>query len=897
MTTFRMMPHRRATMASLVLACGLAQTAVGNTDSKVINQPAPAPTAAGSVVGHPGAQMRVVDPAGTVSLAELVHADGTRDTVRLFSSVIVKSADRDLLLQQLGAVSGVDPEGIKAIGESFVAISARDVASAVALAARLGNMPNVEWAMVDRSPGSAATARNLESLRAIQRRMLDQARQARREAATAPGISLLGDSSPRGGLDPQVSTQWHLLNGANPGRDNNVLAVFDDGVTGAGVTLSLSSIERLRFDYQHRDLVDRFNESLSDTPNAFAAADELDTVYAGLIAATAGNGFDGQGVAPGVQIAALIRGSLLLEAAAYFEKSIGLRYHPLRLSTSPFEPYDFSFPDDSYYGGAAEVVTQSLLNSISLGRGRNGTVQVFSTGSGSTFPLPPAYGGNGWFDLLNGNVVAVSVTNGYTTGPNYYGAQIHYYPPAAHRNTLVFQTVAEDGQADIFGTLGTGVFASVYGATTQSQTGFSTARLTPSTLPGDAFGTRPEDLMNLLEFGGNNASGGAIATGIIALMLEVNPSLSLRDIQHILFQSARVDGLDFDPTQEYFRIFRLGAYLFGFATPSHWSVNAANVRHSDQFGFGVIDAEVAVDLARNWERVTRLTVLDTGRVPYEGGEIEDAEYVETSDTSSVAVSGVPLIVPLCIRNNIQIESIEVEVTIQGAGSNDLLIYLQSPYESYSNLQYPTSYNTVGTTNDDDPSDDDVDTGFAGVNVNGQNYALYRHILPTYKHWGELSGGRWQLIIQDRSPDAALTEGTEPSDGDPGEDHVTTFGPLMVPGNPVQEAKILTEYRIRIFGTDTGEPFYSGCNPFETVCPGDLNADGIINTADLQLFFEWYLNGDLRADVNGDGELNFADVIAYRSIWIPGFCNGSGLPGGRPLGPTNPGPDNPIVRPI
>ncbi len=867
------------TAASLFIACGHAAAAPLRTAMA----DAQALTATG--LSGMAQSVQVEDRSGVLSQAEAVLNDGQRLRFVMRNQIIVKTESGEALRAAVDSMASRYPGltvDFPIAGGQYWAVSAKDVGTAMSAAEALNRLLFVDWAMVDRSTPSRPGNQNPNA--GIQQIMLERAAMAMQ----APGVAWPPSGGQRGGLDPQVPNQWHLGNAINFGRDNNIIPVFDDGVTGNGIVMSLSNVERRRFDSAHRDLVDRFLPNLSDTPNQFVGPDAFDTLYAGLMVATAGNGFDGQGVAPGAQIAALIRGTPLLEAAAYEQKNIPVRFHPMRFTTAPFDSYGYGVPDDRYNGANFyRFVQDALLNSQFFGRERKGVVHVFNNGTNSSFPFPPEFGGGGWDDLLAGNEVAVSVTNGYTVGPNYYGSMVHYYPPANNRATLIIQTVDEDGVADLFGTLGSGIFASVYGSTAQSTI---TTRLTPSTLPGNAFGTLNQTVTTA---GGNNATGGAIAAGIVALMLEVNPSLSIRDIQHILRRAARVDPLNFDPNEEYFRVDRIGAYLLGQAIPSHWQVNAANIRHSDQHGFGVIDAEEAVNLARTWQNVPRPVVLDTALVNTEGLSVPDATFLETSDTSAVAIPGVPVPIPFCVRDNVSIEAIEVEMTISGLGNNDLMISLVSPYGTHTNLHYPTSNNQIGTTDDLNPLDDDSDLAFQGTN----GFAFFQHNFTTFKHWGELSGGRWFLIVQDRGPDDQLSEGTEPTDDDPGEDFVTTFGPLMVPTFPGRTEKSIESYRIKIWGTATTEAPFLGCNPTETSCPGDVNADGVVNAEDLAIFMTWYTTGDLRADVNRDGVLNFADILLFRQLWVPGFCQQNGFPFGRPTSPPSVGPDTPTVRPI
>ena len=69
-----------------------------------------------------------------------------------------------------------------------------------------------------------------------------------------------------------------------------------------------------------------------------------------------------------------------------------------------------------------------------------------------------------------------------------------------------------------------------------------------------------------------------IAAGVVALILEANPSLTWRDVQGVLaISSQRMDAED-----------------------SSWTTNAAGVSHSYLYGFGVVDATTAVEVAQSW---------------------------------------------------------------------------------------------------------------------------------------------------------------------------------------------------------------------------------------------------------------------------------------------------------
>ena len=79
---------------------------------------------------------------------------------------------------------------------------------------------------------------------------------------------------------------------------------------------------------------------------------------------------------------------------------------------------------------------------------------------------------------------------------------------------------------------------------------------------------------------GTSASS-PMAAGIIALVLEAAPSLTWRDVQHIIVRTAKRANLKGDD----------------------WRGNGAGYNVSHAFGFGLMDAGKMVRLAREWQTV------------------------------------------------------------------------------------------------------------------------------------------------------------------------------------------------------------------------------------------------------------------------------------------------------
>lgn len=637
--------------------------------------------------------------------------------------------------------------------------------------------------------------------------------------------------------------------------------------------------------------------------------------------------------------------------------------------------YLVTFPDDyeidvpqvvsGNFGRAVEI---GLDRGIRLGRAREGRIYVFSAGNSNHFqgfdrlavgnaislpgigpdPMADPYGyldissldpadndGDGIPDTFN---IDGAIDLGWRWS-GHLGGRTEYNPYASLSRTIAIGSVGQSRAASGYSTTGTSVFVSAYsqdsviapefspppdnawfaaafglGLVTIEQEDTVDSDLAGfgvdcnAVIPGLAF---TDDDIESCMFNGTSAAA-PVASGIIALMLEANPSLSLRDIQAILQRTAIVPettgadpaGSDFyDTTKTYWPnpFFGLGSRDpddSGPTSPTFWTTNSAGIRHSDEYGFGIIDASAAVQLAETWPGVRHLVLLDSGTKTagddegnpfFTDGMIVDATFEQAAVISenletNVLVPGDLFTLQLaCVRDNIEVEGVELELTITGDGAGDLMIALIGPRGTVSPLAIPR-----GDSN----------------GLNGTAY--FEHTFTTYKHWGELSGGTWTLVIQDFRPDEESPEGEPPDEmPDPmdpssfGIEQVTYLGTFGLPGNPDHDEKELVSYRLKIFGQEIGADVYEACPPLLTGCPGDLDGNGVIDLIDLQIFISWYIAFDTRADFNGDGNIDYLDVVAYRTIWVPGFCNGNtGYIGGRPRpGTTDLGDNDPQTRPI
>ena len=153
---------------------------------------------------------------------------------------------------------------------------------------------------------------------------------------------------------------------------------------------------------------------------------------------------------------------------------------------------------------------------------------------------------------------------------------------------------------------------------------------------------------------GTSASS-PMAAGIIALVLEANPKLNWRDVQHIIVRNAKRANLRADD----------------------WKTNGAGYNISHAFGFGLMDAGAMVRMAETWE-----TVPDQQKCEgdWEGGEVT----LSGRDSTELSVD-----VSSCNGQVSLIEHIHVTVDISSNTRRGLFsIQLESPTGTVSQLLAP-----------------------------------------------------------------------------------------------------------------------------------------------------------------------------------------------------------------
>ncbi|MDP7203248.1 MAG: S8 family serine peptidase [Candidatus Poseidoniaceae archaeon] len=279
-----------------------------------------------------------------------------------------------------------------------------------------------------------------------------------------------------------------------------------------------------------------------------------------------------------------------------------------------------------------------------------------------------AYSGRGGL----GNIITWAAGNGLSNDDD---SNLDGY--ANSRYTISVTAVDHDGDQTTYGEPGANVLVSApsdgsgVGITTtdlQGSSGYSNSDYTDS-------------------FGGTS-SATPLVSGVIALMLEANSNLTWRDVQHVLVQSSRMND----------------------ASDSGWSANGAGLQFNHKYGFGVIDAGHAVDIANNWTTVGTEVNLTSGTVNV-------AQSIPDNDPNN------PVVSTFVVNDNIMLESVEILFDASHPYRSDLDITLISPDGTESKL-----------------------INYVANRDSGNNYDEW--VFSSVQHWNELSQGTWTLEVYD-----------------------------------------------------------------------------------------------------------------------------------------------------
>jgi subtilisin-like proprotein convertase family protein len=280
-----------------------------------------------------------------------------------------------------------------------------------------------------------------------------------------------------------------------------------------------------------------------------------------------------------------------------------------------------------------------------------------------------------------GIIYVIAAGNGFATGDD-----TNFSGFANSRFTIAVGSVGADRRHASYSTPGASLFVSAPGGDfEESETNYLAAAVSGG----------------CAEVGVGTSFSSPVVSGVVALVLQVNPELTWRDVQGILaFTSQRVDG---DPN----------AHI--------QTENGAGIWHSTLYGFGIIDANAAVSAARLWDLYgpEKMLIGDSGTLNL---PIYDDPSLSTISTVAVTSSG---------ENDIVVENVEVYLDVQHFSRGHLEVVLTSPSGT-------TSILLPGKRPENTQLDD------------GEVWKLL-----TVRLWGESAEGTWTLEVTDQKNGDAM----------------------------------------------------------------------------------------------------------------------------------------------
>ncbi len=474
------------------------------------------------------------------------------------------------------------------------------------------------------------------------------------------------------GADPLLPLQWHLRNtgqtGGTAGEDLRApeawtvtrgagvrVAVVDDAVEVVHADLVPNLVADASYSYRagNRGSVWPLPCTAATDPQGGGPVDGHGTAVAGIVLGRDDNALGIVGVAP--------RASLVAFDALSSGQDVDIADALLRdHARNAIYQNSWGSPDDGSLHRAPASFLQAIRSGIASGRGGRGSVFVFPAGNGGCYAR----------DTSQACQSDDSNFDGFVNGPG----------------VIAVCSVDDTGRHPFYGEPGANVLVCA-----------------PSS--GDAPNVTTTSIRGAwrYDFSGTSAST-PMVSGVVALMLSVNPELTWRDVRLILAHTARRND-PFDPG---------------------WVVSPDGLAHNHKYGFGVVDAAAAVARATRWssvggsDRLKRCTLPE--RAP--GLPVPDAG----SDGSTAPVSDA-LVVPADCDIS-QIEFVEVTMTATHTYSGDLRVRLRSPAGLVSELARARICGGTGS----DPCGAYTDWTFGSA-----------------RHLGEPAAGTWTLEVTDMTP--------------------------------------------------------------------------------------------------------------------------------------------------
>ncbi|KAM9733294.1 proprotein convertase subtilisin/kexin type 7 [Menidia menidia] len=402
--------------------------------------------------------------------------------------------------------------------------------------------------------------------------------------------------------DPNYPKQWHLHNNINRGMDINVTGVWEHNITGQGVTVVVvddgvqHTHQDIQLNYSPEGSYDLNSNDPDPMPHPDVHSDNHHgTRCAGEIAAVPNNSFCAVGVAYGSKVAGIrvLDGPLTdsLEAIAFNK-----HYQVNDIYSCSWGPDD----DGHTVDGPHPLGKAALQHGVIAGRRGFGSIFVVASGNGGQ----------------------------YNDNCNYDGYANSIY-------TITIGAVDENGRMPFYAEECASMLAVTFSSGGNKLRSIVTSDWSMQQGTGCTEGHT------------GTSAAAPLAAGMVALMLQVRPCLSWRDVQHIItFTATKCDS------------------------SADWRANGAGFNHSHQHGFGLLNAWRLVNAAKVWESVPFL-------VSYQSSVIKEDTPILTYSNELVRTWNVTA-ADLKASGMVTLEHVAVTVTITHPCRGNVEVVLVCP---------------------------------------------------------------------------------------------------------------------------------------------------------------------------------------------------------------------------
>ncbi|MBE4192680.1 S8 family serine peptidase [Vibrio parahaemolyticus] len=535
-------------------------------------------------------------------------------------------------------------------------------------------------------------------------------------------------------FDPLYSEQWHLDNtgqtafAANPavaGNDLNTKLTQAMGIAGIGVKVAVidSGVQ-----IDHPDLAGNVVTGSRNfvEDSLFPSSYPVDTnghgtAVAGLISAVGNNGEGGRGVASRSSLVGFnwlanqtLEGWLISHGMDPSTRDV--RVFNQSYGFSPINPIAFDENDPQFKLEMDVMQNVSETNAWGLGalfvKSAGNGYRYFNTGR--FFVLPSDFfagGGNQGLPMHNSaqSYDNSSYFNLVTSALRADGTRASYSSVGA--NVWVAAPAGEYGQ-DFPAMVTTDLMGCEEGQNTSDGLGIN----------GLHGGTELDPNCNYTSTMNGTSSAAPNTSGAIAAIMSTNHALSARDIRALLAETARVTDAEHPGVQLEFTNNK--GELVSYEAISPWQKNAAGVNFHTFYGFGAVDLDEAMKRARMTNNVLPAQII----TPW----ANNATEVSVPDASLAGGSS-----NIAITDDITVESVQVQLTLEHSRLPDLAIELVSPSGTRSVLQTPRN-------------------GLVGQSLDPNITGYENQLMLSNQFYGENAKGEWTLRAIDTNGDEVFS---------------------------------------------------------------------------------------------------------------------------------------------